>query len=411
MLFKIFSLLFFSRDKSLKIRHSLLNQHTFDYTEDSKADSFLFFREIKYLFNRLNLNSKKECFNGVGIFILSDTHKTKSLNFINSVDEIDFVLTKDDLIRSKNFFERFFMLFIISIISLVTLPLSGLEKFNKLNLILFSRHFINAMIIGNRLKNKCKKLYYFHTHDPDANLNISLLEHLNIEVIAIPNSNPLFMYNSNLIAKNYFLTLGYQIEEFNFFYKRENKSFIFQEIPFLKFYYNDFIKKRKKLCYYSHCSWLRILKNQNLPNFNDVLMELKLLEGIKKMKLLRKYQVTVCLHPKEKATKKIHTQSKEYYKNIFGNNVKFYKDTSYNSFNEYEVGFGSLTSILFERIQCAHKTLIFFEKLTSFPLPNSKFNNFLTDNLSKLESRIDKLIFLDDDYMKIENSIYTYLNK
>ena len=389
-----------------------MNQHTFDYTEDSKADSFLFFREVKYLFNRLNLNSKKECFNGVGIFILSDTHKTKSLNFINSVDEIDFVLTKDDLIRSKNFFERFFMLFIIFVISLITLPLSFLKKFNKLNLILFSRHFINAMIIGNRLKNKCKKLYYFHTHDPDANLNISLLEHINIQVIAIPNSNPLFMYNSNLIAKKYFLTLGYQIEEFNFFYKKENKSFIFQETPSLKFFYNDFIKKkRKKLCYYSHCSWLRILKNQNLPKFNDVLMELRLLEGIKEKKLLRKYQVTVCLHPKEKATKEIYTQSKEYYKNIFGNNVKFYSDISYNSFNEYEVGFGSLTSILFERIQCAHKTLIFFEKLISFPLPNSKFNNFLTDNLSKLESRIDKLIFLDDDYMKIENSIYTYLNK
>ena len=139
-------------------------------------------------------------------------------------------------------------------------------------------------------------------------------------------------------------------------------------------------------------------------------MELRLLAGIKVKKLLRKYQVTVCLHPKEKATKEIYTQSKEYYKNIFGNNVKFYSDISYNSFNEYEVGFGSLTSILFERIQCAHKTLIFFEKLNIFPLPNSKFNNFLTDNISKLESRIDKLIFLDDDYMKIENSIYTYLN-
>ena len=84
-----------------------------------------------------------------------------------------------------------------------------------------------------------------------------------------------------------------------------------------------------------------------------------------------------------------------YYKDIFGSSVKFFEKSSYDSFSKFNLGFGCFSSILFERIHCGHKTIIFNNKVDEFPLKNSKFNFFVIKDLKDLKEKIEYSLGLD----------------
>ena len=116
-----------------------------------------------------------------------------------------------------------------------------------------------------------------------------MLETMNIEVIVIPNTNPLFMYNKNIIGNKILLTLGYQVEELLFFNPTYQGSILLKEDFQLVEYHNNFSSKsNNKICYYSHASWLRIENDQHIPSFNEVKIELELLEYLKNCKVYLK---------------------------------------------------------------------------------------------------------------------------
>ena len=406
--------LFIKGDVGEKIRFNLFNQHCFEYTNSSKYDRFLFLREFKSLiksFFQMSSRGKKIPV-GVGLYVLSDSFEEEKVNFISSsFENIDFVLNK----REVYSYSRFKFKILISILILLTFPYFFFRTFfiqkNRINHTLFIRHLYLSLVLCSFLKRNCKKIYFFHPHEPESNLMIKMLETIGIDVIVIPNTNPLFMYNKNIIGNKILLTLGYQVEELLFFYPNYQGTILFQEDIQLAEYHNNFISESNmKICYYSHASWLRVENDQHIPSFNEVKIELELLEYLNNNDLFKDIDLTICLHPKEKENS-ILERAKKYYKGIFGNNIYFFQKSSYESFNEYNLGIGAFSSILFERIYCGHKTLIFNQNIKEFPLENSDFHKFIINDIQKFKSKFNQAIVEETKGFYDGLEKYTFLNE
>ena len=404
--------LFLKGDVGKKIRFNLFNQHCFEYTNSSKYDRFLFLREIKSLFKSffISKESKKIYPIGVGLYVLSNLFTKDKVEFISSsFENIDFVVNKKDIYS----YSRLKFKILISIIILLTFPYFFSRTFfiqkDRINHTLFIRHLYLSLVLCSFLKANCKKIYFFHPHEPESNLIINMLETMDIEVIVVPNTNPLFMYNKNIVGNNILLTLGYQVEELLFFNPTYQGSIHLKEDFQLAEYHNNFSSKsNKKICYYSHGSWLRLENNQHIPPFNEVEMELELLEYLKNCELFKDIVLTICLHPKEKE-KSVLEKAKKYYEEIFGNKINFYNKESYESFKEFHIGFGGLSSILFERIHCGYKSIIYENGTDDFPIKNSLFNQFVISDLEHLTQKINA-DFAANDYDYFQNlKRYTYL--
>ena len=259
------------------------------------------------------------------------------------------------------------------------------------------------------MKVDCEKIYFFSTHEPEANLLAHLLMKKNIKVVKIPNSNPLFMFNKNMVTDELILTLEYQFEEANLFY--EDCDFEIKRwhpIGLNKYYnINKENQSSKKLCYYSHASWIRKSEDHHLPKFNEVELELNFLELIRNSNFFSNHEVYICLHPKEKTSSNILIKSKNYYKKIFGSNVQFYNNSSFESFEEFELGFGAFSSILFERIHCGYKTLIFNNLISEFPILNSDFNYFVMSDFENLLESIQ--CFVNENFDELTQRKYKYV--
>jgi hypothetical protein len=272
----------------------------------------------------------------------------------------------------------------------------------------FTIQIIELLLLTNNFK--VQKLYYLDIHVPEANLLSTLLINQGVRVVKVPDSNPLFMFNKNIVSSETILTLGYQVEEYIFFNKNKNyKIYPLTEISNFKF---DKLNQthNTKICYYSHGSFARLNLDHNRPKFGDINMELTMLNKIKNSNFFTNIEIVICLHPKEKNDDTIKEKAINFYKNIFGDKATIFNGNSYDSFKEYDLGFGAFSSILFERIYCHHKTIIFNDIIKEFPIKNSDFNVFVAKNIDELYIKIQ-------DFLKIDNSIffdnlkkYTYKN-
>ena len=401
-------------DVGKKIRFNLFNQHCFEYTNSSKYDRFLFLRELKLLFKSFFISKEGKKIHpiGVGLYVLSNLNIKGKVEFISSsFENIDFIVNKRDIYLYSTL--KFKIL--ISFIILLTFPYFFSRTFfiqkNRINHTLFIRHVYISLVLCSFLKANCKKIYFFYPHEPESNLIINMLETMNIDIIVIPNTNPLFMYNKNIIGNKILLTLGYQVEELLFFNPTYEGSILLKEDFQLKEYHNNFSSKsNNKICYYSHASWLRIENDQHIPSFNEVKIELELLEYLNSKGLFKDVELTICLHPKEKESSVIE-KAQKYYKGIFGNDINFFQNSSYESFKEYDLGFGAFSSILFERIHCGYKTLIFNQHIKEFPLENSSFNKFIVNDIEKFKSKLNQAIIEETKVFFNGLIKYTFLHE
>ena len=405
--------LFLKGDVGKKIRFNLFNQHCFEYTNSSKFDRFLFLRELKSLLKSfLLMSSSKKTFPvGVGLYVLSNLFEEDKLKFItSSFENIDFVINKKEAHIYANLKCKILCLFFI----LVTFPYFFFKTFlsqkNRINNALLIRHVYLSLVLSSYIARNCKKIYFFHPHEPESNLIIKMLETMGIDVTVIPNTNPLFMYNKNIVGNKILLTLGYQVEELLFFNPNFQGSIFLEEDFHLAKYHNNFKPtNNSKICYYSHGSWLRLENNQHIPPFNEVKMELELLEYLKNNNLFKDINLTICLHPKEKENIVLE-KAKKYYEDIFGHNIKFYLKNSYESFQEFHIGFGGLSSILFERIHCGYKSIIYENGIDNFPIENSLFNQFVISDLENLSQKINADLATNYENYFQNLKRYTYLH-
>ena len=152
--------------------------YCFEYTNSSKFDRLLFLRELKSLLKSFFLiSSRKKTFPvGVGLYVLSSSFVEDKVNFISSsFENIDFILNKKEAYSYANLKWKILCLFFI----LVTFPYFFFKTFlsqkNRINNALLIRHVYLSLVLSSYIARNCKKIYFFHPHEPESNLIIMML--------------------------------------------------------------------------------------------------------------------------------------------------------------------------------------------------------------------------------------------
>ena len=418
MIIKIFYILFISNSLESKlIRKDLFTKHCYSLPESAKKDRYIgikqAFRVFKILWKREYIRNTVRSNNCLYVIFKSDINSKKQYIEEQSGVKTEYGIYKNSILAYSSIFQKIIYTLLINILFLLIIPIIFFKSRNRIQLALFPEHIVGILLISsNLIKAKCKNLYFFHTHEPEANLLSKILMLSGINIIKIPNSNPLFMYNKNILANEIILTIQYQKEELGFYNKFTNNNIKYWHPEFLENFYNINFNSinNKSIAYYSHASWIRLKEDHNIPYFNELEIEIDLLNKIKSSNYFNNKDVTICLHPKEKSSSEIIEKAYKYYADIFGKKVKFlnYSENSYNSFNKFNLGFGAFSSVLIERIHCGYRTILFTANLDEFPLNRSKFRYFTTNNIQEFENKINIGINMRCDIFFQNHFSYTY---
>jgi len=411
-----FDFLFNKDEKYLLAKKRLLDGHSFSLPSSAKEDRLIqlkqFYRISKLFMKPIQSNQYKNKEGDSLIYTINENNINDEISFIesNSNDIIHSHIIKEQNLQGLATGNKFFLFILLAFLNFIIFPFSFFSTKNRLNLALLPEHFLGIIIFLRYVnKNRLKKTYIYYTHEPEVPLLCYYLLKQNIHVSAIPNANPLFMFNKVLIANRIILSLSYQKDEMNVF---SNLPFEKWSLKKLSQYYNYDItpisEEKPKLFYYSHASWIRIREQHNIPSFNEIEMEFKALQTLKNTLKLSNFQVVICLHPKE--MKESLEKRTEYYNEFFGTNFSFFNGSSYKTFEKGSLGVGAFSSILFERIECGYKTFFIMDELKGdFPIPNSGYKFFVKKPSEITLETFEKAIKLTTfDYFK-GKEYYTYI--
>jgi hypothetical protein len=400
-LFFFIKIIFFpSNEEQNKVKADLLNQHSFYYPEASKKGYFIGVRLLKYQITHL-LKSK------------SRTKKINSSDFVfytlfPSSEDTDLTQVLENRVdlktktwytfNRKNIYQylsqnEIYVSILFLIFTYPFLTLFALARSNKFNVFLLAESYLISMVFKKVIKNSgCKELFHFYAHEPESNCAYYLNKE-RCNYVKIPNLNPLFMFNRNIIADEIALTFGYQEDELNSWNSKQkfNNWKTPKLNPFINVNENE--SNSKSICFYSHASWIRIKEKHGSTWFAEDKMEIKLLEYIKVNQDLfnNGEDITVCLHPKEKQNENQIDESKNYYRNIFGSKVNFFdvEKSSHESFSDFDMGISAFTSIIFERLYCGYKSLIFHDQVScKFPVRDSEYEKFVFEDFQEISSKL-----------------------
>lgn len=411
-------------DNEKKTKKDLITQHSFYYPENSKNGRFIGLRLMKFqITNLIGSLGKKKKLNKVDfVFYTLFSGSIKSdLSFIQFNSPIlknkeSYSFQRENIFDNFSNFEIFrSILFLVS--GFPFLYLFSFLKKNKFNYFLLTESYLISRVFKKiNEQTECTDFFHLYPHEPDSNLSYLLSKKKETTYLKIPNMNPLFMFNENIIADKLILTLDYQQEELKAW--SNNVPTENWKTNKLKPFFNEnfTLNKKQSICYYSHASWLRKNEKHGSTWFNEEEMELELLAFFKENENLfdQGLDITVCLHPKEKKSEKLKNESIKYYQKIFGEDVKFFdfKKSSYDSFNEFDLGISAFTSIIFERIYCGFKSYMYHNQLSvDFPVKESKYKGFVMNNFNDVEEKIKnyKATKATDENFYADKKQYTYL--
>jgi hypothetical protein len=316
-------------------------------------------------------------------------NKDKTIHYINDNHSlpVDILIGKDNIslsVLKVSIWEKFlFHLFCLSIGFSCFFSIS--KRSNKALLI---RQTLELGLISKVIKEfHVHHISFFQPYEIDSNVISLFAQSKNIETTYIPSLIPLFVHNRHLLCDNLVLSSPYHEEEIVELFKN---SILFKKIVRwppetlynLKISFEDALSN--KIAFYSHGQWLRnkLSKTDNglgaENNELDILKWLKL--GVEK----NLWNVVVYLHPIEK----MHLiKSQEHYSAIF-KKTKFELITdnkpAAHFFHEENIGIGTLSTVIFERLLVGRKTLLFPGYSKYFPTPKSSINNICFSNFELL---------------------------
>jgi hypothetical protein len=245
-----------------------------------------------------------------------------------------------------------------------------------------------ACVIQWIKKENIEHVSFFHPYEIDSNLLSYCLQRLGVQTTFIPSIVPLFVHNHHLLCDDLVVTSPYQEEEIqNLFsqsiaYKnllRWPAETLF-DIPF-----NTTDCANKKIAFYSHGQWLRNALSRADNGLAAEDSETQILSWLKRGAVNKMWEVVIYLHPLEK---KHWNKTEAYYSSLFqeipfewGNQNK----SSAHFFHQENMGIGTLSTVIFERLLSGRKTLLHPYQHQNFPLPQSTLNNICFSNWEQLE--------------------------
>lgn len=422
-LFYFLKILFLpTSDNEIKTKKDLLDQHSFYYPEASKNGKLMGLRLLKFQIKILLGSTKSKLnFDKVDFvfYTLFPGSKQSDLNLIKANkkelrEKKFFAFHRENIYTNLNSLEIYCSILFLLLCYPFTSVFS-LGRSNKFNVFLIPESFLISRIFKKvLLKTDTELFFHLYPHEPEGNLSY-MLKPKKVEYIKVPNLNPLFMFNKRIISDKIGLTFGYQQDEL----KAEKSELPFEKWKSPKFdaFLNDLSSQEKdgRVCYYSHASWIRQKEKHGSTWFEEDKMEINLLNYFKSNKDLFQNGkgITVCLHPKEKRSPELLNLSIDYYKDHFGEEVNFLppQQSSYDSFKLFELGISAFTSIIFERLYCGHKSLIYHDQESyTFPVQNSDYDHFVFRDFQELSLKLHDIVEGKVSDQKFFNGLekYTY---
>ncbi|MDP4687031.1 MAG: hypothetical protein NWS53_09020 [Salibacteraceae bacterium] len=255
-------------------------------------------------------------------------------------------------------------------------------------------------LVNNRLRQaNGKVLIDYSAYSNQSNWLALVLMKRGVEVIKIPSIVPFAGHFKNVIASALWLSTPYHFDEIKAFAATHVVDKYLRGKPKNAFYLDKYdnaeVKAMPKvLGYYSHASWVRADQDHGSSEFGLPEMEAALLRHlVKYCKKRPAMKLHVFTHPRERKPDMM-ARTKAYYHDLISDaiNIEIYfgEEKSSLSFEAAEVGVGTMSSILFERLLCGFKTLFYTEGMSSFPVPNSNISPICAPNRDKLFEMLDE---------------------
>ena len=331
--------------------------------------------------------------------------------------DVDF-LSKEFIISYTPIYIRLFIWMLGAILFLPFLIISFVHGRRVNFALIFPESFEMALVSFFIKKYSYNKIHLFSPAEKDMNLFYLILKSKEITVYKHPSPGPLSGHNKNIACDVLCVSNFYHIEEIENNLK-ESASFSKIELwpPEDAFTYSkmylDYKQERSNVIgFYSSATWLR-LQNGITENY------IGLPDGEEKLlfilnQYLREhpqYKLLIFLHPKEK--KHIDFKVVENYYSSFLDGVNYsFADLNYStakSFNRAEVAIATYSTVLFERIYCGFKTLIYPIGINDFPLANAQLSNVSSTKNEILKTLLDNSLLENRAAFFSSNGLMDYV--
>ena len=232
--------IFFLKKNNFDIIKEILLKETFALPYSSRLDSLISLKQSRRILLKIwNSSPYKEKILGK-IIVYKDIRLDNDRSYckIKKYDkDVENIIFRSELLENLKTIKKFLYSLIYTYMTIILIPFVLFSRKYRQNLTLIPEFIIQIVELLLLTKNfKVQKLYYLDIHVPEANFLSSLLINQGVRVVKVPDSNPLFMFNKNIVSSETILTLGYQIEEFVFFNKNKNyKIYPLTEVSNFKF--------------------------------------------------------------------------------------------------------------------------------------------------------------------------------
>jgi hypothetical protein len=228
-------------------------------------------------------------------------------------------------------------------------------------------------------KYNITKIHFYCPYEKDANALALLLMNKYIYINKLPSPNLLVTHNSEIISNSISLGAPYQEEELKYFSNTMLIDQMHKWTPELFHTYSETCispnDNDRCIGFYSHGSWLRVKEGHTADPNGFYACEKAALTALSEAlkDLFKDWKLIIYLHPREKKPENLEA-TQQYYTCIFGKSSFEFSDFNLKTaqqFSNSSIGFGGMSTILFERLFAGYKTIMYTAHFKNFPLPES----------------------------------------
>lgn len=399
----LFLILYSKDDLGLIARKALIQDNSFDLPSTAGNDPLIGLRLLIRTLREIS-NEDYSPINEVHYVVAIDSQRRNwetHLNYcrLNGLTLFSEMYTSGEAFVSKSGLSKLW-LSVVSISAFV-IVLPFLLSRRRANYALCVRYAPQIESIRIKLKaSRTKVAYDFAAYLNHSNWATLVYNSQGIRVVKIPSIVPLTAHLSSIISDVLMLSTPYQLEEYQFFSKSMRVGRIYQAYPkhaeYLKKYGDKHISSYLNcIGYYSHASWLRSKEKHVESQFALPAQEEVLIKYLSGFCLRANFRLMIFTHPRERRIEH-RTEVENHYSNLIGSDVErtlYFDELPSSQILELaEIGVGTMSSVLFERLICGFKTLFFTENMTSFPLRNSSIKSICAEDLIALECLLQDAI-------------------
>jgi hypothetical protein len=376
----------------------LLHKPSFRLPQHAASDKLLLFRMLKRLLNSRNTENPVTVVEGGEKHVAVFDNRNSSLSMrvahlkANTTTQPSIYISRYGLLyQPLNFIQ--YLRAISLAFRLLVVKGPSIQKALLLNEV-----FEASALLRVLRENGISYLHFYSPFEKDANALTLLLRKHGVHVNKLPSPSLLGAHHQELITDTLSLGSPYQADELEAYrpthYIKNIQHFTPERwADYGHLYESPPAAPPNSIGFYSHGVWLREAEGHKDSGFGDHHAEKQAIEAIANYLRNRPgIKLIIFLHPRERKAD-LAARTRTHYNQIFkGIDYEFSDATKPGTlqFDAVDVGFGGISTILFERLFAARKTVFFPAGVDVFPLPESKISTICPITTEALFPLLDK---------------------